>query len=458
MDAEQMSPAQQVAVLDAAARAAFFDGLDGDEFVALRYLWRGWWARPNQLLPPLGDWQTWLIMAGRGWGKSLSAAQAVRELVNVHGYRNIGLIGRTAADVRDVMVEGPTGLLSVFPPWAAPRYEPSKRRLTFPNGAVATTFSADQPEQLRGPQHDAIWCDELAAWRDPDTWDQAQFGLRLGAHPLAIVSTTPRPTPLLRDLLLNSAPDPTPGVPVVVTVGRTMENAANLPPSALRYLLDKYAGTRLGRQELDAELLLDTPGALWTLDVIEANRVTSHDLPDALLRVVVAVDPPASDRREHASRAEAGIVVAGLAADGHVYVLEDASIGGSPAEWAHAAIAAYDRHDADVLVAEVNNGGEMVAYTVRSVAEGAGPNIKQVRASRGKHARAEPISAFYARDLVHHVGAFAQLEDQMCTWVPGAPSPDRLDALVWAITELLLNQTDAPLPARHMKLRRLGRR
>jgi phage terminase large subunit-like protein len=337
----------------------------------------------------------------------------------------IALVGRTTADVRDVMVEGESGILAVSAPWCKPKYEPSRRRLTWPNGAIATCFSADEPDLLRGPQHDGAWGDELAAWRyGADTWDQLQFGLRLGDDPRAVLTTTPRPTKLVREILED---------PTTVTIrGSTYENAGNLAPAFLERMTAKYAGTRLGRQELAAELLDDNPFALWQRKLIEGLRVTQKKLP-AMKRIVVAIDPNASSDEE---AAEAGIIGAGLGVDGRGYVLEDVTTSGSPATWADAAVKLYRRLEADRIIAEANNGGEMVEHTVRTVDENV--SFRAVHASRGKLTRAEPISALYEQGRVHHVGCFPELEDQMCEWVPGQPSPDRMDALVWALTELML--------------------
>lgn len=382
----------------------------------------------GQLAPP-GDWSTWLVMAGRGYGKTRTGAEWIRDQVENHGRRRIALVGRTAADVRDVMVEGESGLLAVSPPWFRPHYEPSKRRLTWPNGAIATTYSGDKPDQLRGPQHDAAWCDELAAWRYPESWDQLLFGLRLGDDPRVVVTTTPRPVKHIREMVNESS--------TVITSGSTLENAANLAKPALERLLKKYKGTRLGRQELEAKLLDDVPGALWTHTLIDEHRRNSF--PD-LVRVVVAIDPAVTDDE---GSAETGIVAAGVGKDGHGYVLDDLSLQASPAGWANEAISAYHKFKADRIVAEANQGGDMIEQTLRSVLGSATmPPYKKVHASRGKLTRAEPVSALYEKGQVHHVGAFAELEDQMCTWVPGEDSPDRMDALVWALTELLVKDGD----------------
>jgi len=342
--------------------------------------------------------------------------------------RHIALVAPTAADVRDVMVEGESGLLAIAPPWDRPEYEPSKRRLTWENGAIATTYSADEPERLRGPQHDFAWCDELAAWRYPEAWDMLMFGLRLGDDPRAVVTTTPRPTKLIKALVADPK--------VVVTRGSTYDNKFNLAPAFLDQIVRRYEGTRLGRQELDAEILEDVPGALWTHGLIDATRVNT--VP-SLTRIVVAIDPAVSTD-EHAD--ETGIVVAGKDAAGHGYVLADLSGRYTPTEWAKAAIAAYRAHGADRVVAEVNNGGDLVEATLRVVDPAV--SFAAVHAARGKVARAEPVAALYEQGRVHHLGALPRLEDQMCCFAhdfsreTAGYSPDRVDALVWALTELLV--------------------
>jgi phage terminase large subunit-like protein len=410
-----------IASLPKAEQARILDQLSDEEAAALLYDWT-FLARDKQLPPP-GNWQTWLILAGRGFGKSRTGAEWVRAQVEQHGKRRIALVGRTAADARDVMVEGESGLLAVCPSWNKPRYEPSKRRLTWPNGAIATTYSGDKPDQLRGAQHEAAWCDELAAWRYAESFDQLLFGLRLGTHPQIVVTTTPRPTKIIRSLMSDPS--------VVVTTGTTYENKANLAPSALAQLIRKYAGTRLGRQELEAAILDDAPGALWKRDNIETHRRLKA--PE-LTRIVVGVDPAATS---NADSDETGILVCGISRDGHGYVLDDKSLQASPDGWARAAVVAYHAHECDRVIAEANNGGEMVEHTLRTV--DANVPVKLVRASRGKATRAEPIAALYEQGKVHHVGAFAELEDQLCQWTPGdADSPDRLDALVWCLTELMI--------------------
>jgi phage terminase large subunit-like protein len=404
------------------------------------------WAREEQKPPP-GDWRVWLYLAGRGSGKTRSGAEWVRAQVAA-GRRRIALVAPTAADARDVIVEGESGILAVSPAVDRPNYEPSKRRLTWPNGAIATTFSADEPERLRGPQHDCAWCDELAAWRYPESWDMLMFGLRLGDDPRAMVTTTPRPTKLLKDLVA----DPT----VTITRGSTYDNRANLAGAFLQQIVKKYEGTRLGRQELNAELLDDVPGALWNRALIEAARPPiGFVLPD-LVRVVVAIDPAVSSGEDSD---ETGIIVVGKDKLSRGYVLADLSGRYTPIEWARIAVTAYKAHGADRVVAEVNNGGEMVEATLRVVDD----NIAYtaVHATRGKVVRAEPVSALYEQGRIRHMGAFPTLEDQMCEFTPdldrskpkrdrtdpsslgmgGAhSSPDRADALVWAFTEILVEE------------------
>lgn len=405
-----------------------------EDLSALEFAWE-FWGRPNQFAPP-GAWSAWLILAGRGWGKTRTGAEWIRDRVARGVARRIAVIGRTAADARDVMVEGESGILAVSPPWDRPKYEASKRRLTWKNGAVATVFSADEPDLLRGPQHDTGWADELAAWRYADAWDQFQFGLRLGASPQAVVTTTPRPTKLIREL----AKDPS----TRVTRGTTFENRGNLAARFLNRVVAKYQGTRLGRQELEGLLLDDSPGALWKRAWFDDLRVRA--LPD-LVRVVVAIDPAVADpalARQNQT-AETGIVVCGLDRRGEGYVIDDLSGHYSPDEWARLAVGAYKDRKADRIIGEVNNGGALVEFTVRTV----DPNVsfKAVHASRGKAIRAEPVSALYEQKRIHHLGLLPELEDQMATWdaAGGGKSPDRLDAAVWGLTELIVDSNVIPV-------------
>jgi len=406
-------------------KQAIDDTLTDQEADAILHDWE-LWARPSQL-PTAGDWRTWLVLAGRGWGKTRVGAEWVRKQVEL-GRRRIALVAPTAGDARDVMVEGESGLLAIFPAHQRPLYEPSKRRVTFANGALATLYSADEPERLRGPQHDAAWCDEICAWKYlQEAWDMLMFGLRLGDDPRCVVTTTPKPIPLVRELLADEH--------TCITRGATSENKANLAPAFLAKIVAKYEGTRLGRQELYAEVLDDVPGALWTRDGIEKLRVKHTP---KLVRIVVAVDPSVSSSDE---ADECGIVAVGEGDDGHGYLLEDATVKGSPDTWGRAAVNLYHKWGADRLVAEVNNGGDLVESLIRTI----DPRVayKAVRASRGKVRRAEPVAALYEQGRFHHVGMFGTLEDQLCMLTPDnslIESPDRADALVWAATELLLNE------------------
>jgi phage terminase large subunit-like protein len=440
------SLAERLAALPRDERAAAVAALRPDEAQALLHDWRSFLARPEQIAPE-GDWQTWLVLAGRGFGKTRLGAEWIREEVEAGRATRIALIGETAKDTRDVMVEGPSGILGVYPEGERPVYEPSKARVTFRNGAVATLYNATEPDQLRGPQFDCAWCDELAKWRYArETWDMLQFGLRLGSRPRQIVTTTPRPIPLIRELIANAR--------TTTTRGSTFDNAANLAPAFIDSIREKYEGTRLGRQELNAEILDDIPGALWTRDMIEKTR--RNDLPP-LRRVVVAVDPAVSsgeDADEH------GIIVAGSDDDSRGWIVEDGSLRGSPLDWARRALALHDRHEADGIVVEINQGGEMVAQTLRSVR----PNVRiiEVRATRGKHVRAEPIAALYEQGRVSHLGAFPELEDQLVLMTSdgyaGERSPDRADALVWALTELFPSIIRPVARVDHAKLLLGGRR
>lgn len=392
------------------------------ELEALRFDWETW-ARPEQVPPPSGHWGTFLYLAGRGAGKTRAAAEWIRRVAREHPGCRIAVVARTSADTRDVCIEGESGLLAVHPTTERPLYEPSKRRLTWRNGSQATAYSADEPDLLRGPQHHFAWCDELATWqRIAESWDNLQLGLRLGAHPRCMVTTTPRPLPLLRGLISNPR--------TIVRRGSTFDNAANLAPSALAEFRQRYDGTRLGRQELHGELLDDVPGALWTRAMLDESRVKVA--PD-LVRVVVAIDPAVTSG-ENAD--ETGIVIAGRAESGHYFVLGDRTCHLTPDGWARRAVSAFDEFKADRLVAESNQGGELVASVIRTVR--AELSVSLVHATRGKRVRAEPIAALYEQGRVHHVGAFPELEDQQCTFAPDVivGSPDRVDALVWALTEL----------------------
>jgi predicted phage terminase large subunit-like protein len=368
-----------------------------------------------------------LFLAGRACiptHNTRTGAEWVRKLAETGRASRIALVAPTAADARDVVTEGESGLLRICPPWNRPLYEPSRRRLTWPSGAIATLYSAEEPDRLRGPQHDAGWCDELAAWRYPETWDQLMFGLRLGEHPRVVVTTTPRPTKLVRQLAASPS--------TFVTRGSTYENRAHLAPGFLQEIENRYGQTRIGRQEIFGEILDDCPGAIFHLPDIEKARVRQAP---SLLRIVVAIDPAVS----HEETSDlTGIVVAGIGSDLHAYVLDDLSGRYTPAQWARKAIDAYHAYRADRIVAEVNQGGALCEANLRTI----DPRIPftAVRASRGKHVRAEPIAALYEQGRVHHVGMLAALEDEMVSWDPvlSIKSPDRMDALVWAISSLVL--------------------
>jgi phage terminase large subunit-like protein len=424
------SVAERLALLPPNERAQALALLTDAEKAAILYDWRGFLARPEQVMPA-GEWDIWLVLAGRGFGKTRTGAEAVREVVENNTAERIGLIAETAADARDVMV---AELLRIFPKDKAPRYTQSNRRLDFHNGAVAFTYNATEPDQLRGPQHDFLWHDELAKWRYArETWDQAQFGLRLGSHPRQIVTTTPRPIELVKAIVAGQEGK------VHVTRGKTMDNRANLAASFMDRIQKRYAGTRLGRQELDAEILGDLPGALWSQSVLDVYRVTQAP---TLSRVVVSVDPAVTATE---TSDEHGIVVAGIGPEQTGFLIEDGTVSGTPLEWARAAIAAYKRHSADCIVVEVNQGGDMVAHVLRSVAPTI--NIVEVRATRGKHVRAEPIASLYEQGRIRHVGQFPELENQMTQMTldgyQGEGSPDRLDALVWAFTELFPDMVES---------------
>lgn len=399
------------------------------------------WARPEQLPPP-GDWRLWLICAGRGFGKTRAGAEWVGQVARANPQARIALVGSSIGEARSVMVEGESGVLACASDHARPQFEASLRRLTWPNGAQAFLYSAGEPESLRGPQHSHAWCDEIGKWdnsaeRALNAWDNLLLGLRLGEAQQVLATTTPRAVPLLRRLLGEQ-----PAGNMVVTRGRIYDNSANLPPRFIKAMHRQFGQTALGRQELDGELLEDVEGALWSRSLLEACRELLS--AEQIVRVVIGVDPPASARGD-----ECGIVVAGITASGAGKVLDDCSIAGSsPEGWARAVVAAMTRWQADRVIAEANQGGDMVESVLRA-ADCQMP-IKLVHASRGKVARAEPVAALYEAGRVQHVGQFARLEDQLCGLMAGGTyegpgrSPDRADALVWALTELMLGRQAVP--------------
>lgn len=380
-------------------------------------------ARDKQKLPA-GKWSTWLIKAGRGYGKTRAGSETVRIWKETNPL--IHLVGRTAGDVRDTMVEGESGILACSPSYDRPHYEPSKRRITWKNGAKAVCFSAEEPDALRGPQCYKAWADELATWKyDRDTWDNLQMGLRLGINPQCIITTTPKPTKLIRELIADEN--------TYVTNGTTYENKANLSKSFFEFIIKKYEGTSLGRQELLAEMLEDVEGALWKMQTIEDNRV--NKLPE-LKRIVIPIDPAATATKDSD---ETGIVPVGIDFNGIGYVLDDLSGIYSPNDWAGTAIKAYNDYKADRIIGEANNGGDMIETIIRNIDSTV--SYRKVWASRGKMTRAEPIAALYEQDKVKHFGNLSELETEMTTWMAldGQRSPNRIDSLVWGLTELMLN-------------------
>lgn len=426
-------------------QAALTEALAASDPRLLAALDRDWtlWARDDQL-PPAADgdapWRTWLLLGGRGAGKTRAGAEWVRAQAlglapaAAEPARRIALVGETLGDVRSVMVEGVSGLMSVHADNERPVFETSKSQLVWSNGVIAQLFSAEDPDSLRGPQFDCAWCDEIAKWRHADrAWDMLQFALRLGQRPRQVVTTTPRPIPLLKRILAD------PGT--VTDITRTADNADNLAPVFVEEMQRRYAGTVLGRQELDGELIEEFAGALWRADWIERGRIAE---PPPLQRIVVAVDPPVTAT---AASDACGIVVAGRAEDGRAYVLADRTLQGREAHvWARAAIAAYHEFEADRIVAESNQGGDLVGVILAQIDRNV--PVALVRATRGKWVRAEPIAALYAEGRVSHAGVFDALERQMLEFAAdgliAGRSPDRVDALVWALTELMLGGTARP--------------
>ncbi len=425
--------------MDDETQDVFLSSLSSEQISETRWDW-SLWARPEQL-PPQGDWRAWLILAGRGFGKTRAGAEWVRAIARTHPEARIALIGASLGDARAVMIEGESGLLDIGPPDRAPKFEPSLRRLTWDNGAQATLYSAGEPETLRGPQHSHAWCDELGKWnvsgnRAERCWDNLLLGLRLGEHPRILATTTPRAVPLLRRLLGEEADGE-----VVVTRGASRANMANLPLKFLQDMAKAYGQSALGRQELEGEMLDDLPGSLWTRALIEQARAARAP---PMKRVIIGVDPPAS-----ATGDACGIVVCGLGDDGLAYVQADLTVEkASPERWARAVANASATWQADRVIAEANQGGEMVGSVLRA-ANSALP-IKLVHARHGKGARAEPVAALYECGRVRHVGTFPQLEDELCGLQVGGEyrgpgrSPDRADACVWALTELMLGHASEP--------------
>ena len=420
---------QQLLKLPQERRAGLIDGMDAQEKMVACLCW-DLWARSDQIEPP-GDWRIWLLRSGRGAGKTRTGAETIRRWVETGRYGRIAFVGATAADVRDIMVEGESGILATGAPWCRPQYQAGRRRVVWPNGAQATMFSAEEPDRLRGPQHDAAWCDEAASWHYPESFYMLEFGLRLGTDPRAIVTTTPRPTKLIKELIKK----PT----TVQTLASTYANRANLAPAFFDEIIAAYEGTRLGRQEIYGDVLEDVEGALWTHVMLEDLRVSEAP---ALKRIVVAIDPAVTSGE---NSDETGIIVAGAdeRSPSHGYVLEDLSGRYRPEEWAKTAVEAYHRHKADRIIGEANNGGDLIESVIRTI----DPTVaySKVHAARGKFVRAEPVSTIYEKGRAHHVGMFAKLEDQMTNFTVDIDrkimgSPDRVDALVWAFWALMVGR------------------
>ncbi len=424
------------------SRQKILDQVTEQEALELLYDWR-WWARPAQIIPGTtgaaitrDDWVFWVVQAGRGFGKTRTGAETVREWAEDPRQR-ILMIAPTASDVREVMLEGPSGLMNCYQHDQRPVYNPTRHLVRFPSGAVGITRSADEPERLRGPQFTKFWADELCAWNYPkEAWDQIMFGFRLKTKKLqGIITTTPKPIPVFKALVASSR--------TVVTRGSSYDNRRNLSEQYYEEVIKPYEGTRLGRQEINAELLEDVPGALWTRALIEAGRISMQEVHwELVTRIVVAIDPAVSHGEESD---ETGIVVVAETRSKHYLVLDDLSCKESADQWAKIAIAAYQAKKADRIIGEVNNGGDLVERNIRAQPGGANLPFRAVRASRGKLVRAEPVAALYEQGRVHHVGdpanpaKFTMLEDQMCSYTAesGERSPDRMDALVWGITEFL---------------------
>ncbi len=410
--------------------------LSTEQLERLPYEW-DFWARDDQLAPTLIEWVVWLLMGGRGAGKTRTGAEWIL-LRKRRGYSRMALVAQTPGDVRETMIEGESGILAKSPPWDMPKYEPSKRRLTWPNGARATTFSGANPDQLRGPQHDSIWADELASWKYMrETWNNLMFGLRIGDDPKVVVTTTPKPLSLLRELRDRET--------TVVTRVSSYANRGNLNPIFFSEIIAQWEGTRTGQQEIYGELLEEAEGAKWNRRELELWRISKEDAPTEFDRVVIAIDIAVTSTEESD---ETGIMAGGRVGSGydaHLYVLEDGSGRYTPHGWALHALGMYDRLHAQRIVAEANNGGDMIEETLRTVCKEQRRMMvpfTKLHASVGKMARSEPIAALTEQGRAHMIGTFNELEDQLCTWEPlsGIKSPDRLDAYVWLGTELMLGK------------------
>jgi predicted phage terminase large subunit-like protein len=420
-----------MSLLPESKRMEILNSLTDEQAYALQYDW-SFWGRPEQLSPK--QWGKngcfiWNLRMGRGAGKTRTGSELFIHAIRFGGYKFPNLAGATAEDVREIMIEGESGILACAPPDFMPEFIPSLKKLIWPNGVETHIYYGSEPNKARGPQSDYLWCDELAKWQfAEETFDNLLMGLRLGPNPLCMVTSTPKPTRFLIDL--EKRVDKQGRNCTVVTRGRTKDNYKNLSPVFISTIISKYEGTRLGRQELEGEFLDDNPDALWKRSDIDKNKV--REIPQ-LIYVVIGIDPAATSK---AGSDDTGIIAAGKDNMGNYYVLDDYTLHDTPQKWGEAAITAYNKHHANLIIGETNNGGEMVENTIRQI----DPRVpfRAVHASRGKETRSEPVSALYEQGKVHHFGNFSELEDQLCEWAPGADkSPDRLDALVWAITFLM---------------------
>ena len=402
-------------------RHQFISNLSPDHITMLAHDW-GIWARDNQW-PPEGAWRVWLMMAGRGFGKTRAGAEWIRMQANGKSPKRMALVGETFNDVRQVMVEGASGIMTISPFYERPEWFPSKRLLVWPNGSVALCYSATEPDQLRGPEHELAWCDEIAKWKRSDAWDHLMLGLRLGDAPKVLATTTPQPKKWLINLIHEDG--------VHLTQGRTHDNKANLSPGFITAVETRFRKTKIAAQELDGVLIQEHPDALWTRQIIEKNRKDSPDR-DILADIVIGVDPAVGGGYE------TGIVIAGKDDSGLIWILDDLSLKAEPHRWAGVIASAAEKWRVTRIVVEVNQGWALVEDVLRT--KGVRWPIQAVRAKQGKAARAEPVAAAYAERLIRHGGRFDQLEDQMCNFIPGSKgrnSPDRLDAMVWAVTSLM---------------------
>ena len=428
------SLASYLGSLPPATREEILRKLTPQELRALEFNWQ-FWGRQNQQ-EPRADYSYWVLNAGRGFGKTRTGAETVRGWAEKKAHGGVyALVGPTSADVRDTMIEGESGILQISPPWFRPEWFPSKRRLIWPNGAFALTYSAEKPERLRGPNIGAAWCDELCAWKYmKETWNQLRLTMRKGlGRPRTVITTTPRPVELYLKILADKR--------TIKTTGSTFDNSANLAPGFIEEVIQDFLGTRLGRQELNAEILTDVQGALWTYNMIDDLRIKEINL-DQIIRVVVAIDPAVS---ANMMADETGIVVVGRLANGHGVVLDDLSVRGvMPMEWMQRAVNAYHKWKADAIIAEANNGGALIEELCKVCDRTV--KYRAVHATRGKITRAEPVAGLYEKKQIHHAGIFKPLEDQMTTYSPitAAKSPDRMDALVWGLTDLFLQAKIAP--------------